>query len=135
MYGFHKINRTPRNQRSQADAQSWEFSHPKFLRGCTDLLDEIKRKTIELDPNQLRQRVEVPTEVAAQLRRMCQEHKEVVEALLTEKRRLKKLTSVVKSLYGAIANIAGGACKSCSRSDSVFSYSVNLSAPAFPIDL
>lgn len=44
MYGFHKINRTPRNQRVQPDAQQWEFSHPKFLRGRQDLLEDIKRK-------------------------------------------------------------------------------------------
>ncbi|KAJ7751115.1 HSF-type DNA-binding-domain-containing protein, partial [Mycena metata] len=26
MYGFHKINRTPRAQRTTSDAQTWEFS-------------------------------------------------------------------------------------------------------------
>ena len=125
MYGFHKINRTPRNQRPQADAQRWEFSHPKFLRGRTDLLEDIKRKAIEPDPNQTRQRVELPTEVAAQLRRMSQEHKEVVEALLTERRRVQKLVGVVKNLYDTIAhitgggNITGGASKSPSRPGSV----------------
>jgi hypothetical protein len=63
------------------------FRIPKFLHGRTDLLEDIKRKAIEPDPNQARQRVELPTEVAAQLRRMNQEHKEVVEALLAEKRK------------------------------------------------
>jgi len=125
MYGFHKINRTPRNQRPQADAQRWEFSHPKFLRGRTDLLEDIKRKAIEPDPNQTRQRVELPTEVAAQLRRMSQEHKEVVDALLTERRRVQRLVGVVKNMYDAIAhltgggNLTGGVSKSASRRDTV----------------
>ncbi|KDQ19450.1 hypothetical protein BOTBODRAFT_102648, partial [Botryobasidium botryosum FD-172 SS1] len=55
MYGFHKINRTPRAQRTSSDAQTWEFSHHKFLRGRPDLLDEIKRKALEPDPS-VRQR-------------------------------------------------------------------------------
>ncbi|TFK19947.1 winged helix DNA-binding domain-containing protein [Coprinopsis marcescibilis] len=63
MYGFHKINRTPRAQRTSTDAQTWEFSHHKFLRGRPDLLDEIKRKALEPDPA-LKHRVELPGEVS-----------------------------------------------------------------------
>ncbi|EKM81572.1 hypothetical protein AGABI1DRAFT_35333 [Agaricus bisporus var. burnettii JB137-S8] len=62
MYGFHKINRTPRAQRTSTDAQTWEFSHHKFLRGRPDLLDEIKRKALEPDPT-VKHRVELPGEV------------------------------------------------------------------------
>ncbi|KAJ2930033.1 hypothetical protein H1R20_g7072, partial [Candolleomyces eurysporus] len=62
MYGFHKINRTPRAQRTSTDAQTWEFSHHKFLRGRPDLLDEIKRKALEPDPA-IKHRVELPGEV------------------------------------------------------------------------
>ncbi|KAI9209043.1 HSF-type DNA-binding-domain-containing protein [Polychytrium aggregatum] len=47
MYGFHKVNKSPRGSRALAENQVWEFSHPKFLRDRPDLLDEIKRKTIE----------------------------------------------------------------------------------------
>ncbi|KAJ3502576.1 hypothetical protein NMY22_g18540 [Coprinellus aureogranulatus] len=61
MYGFHKINRTPRAQRTSTDAQTWEFSHHKFLRGRPDLLDEIKRKALEPDPA-IKHRVELPGE-------------------------------------------------------------------------
>ncbi|KAI6028798.1 hypothetical protein F5J12DRAFT_807770 [Pisolithus orientalis] len=50
MYGFHKINRTPRAQRTSTSSQTWEFSHPKFLRERPDLLDTIKRKALEADP-------------------------------------------------------------------------------------
>ncbi|CAO3689901.1 unnamed protein product [Umbelopsis ramanniana] len=49
MYGFHKINKTPRNQKSMTKDQVWEFSHPQFLRGRPDLLDGIKRKAMDTD--------------------------------------------------------------------------------------
>ncbi|KAK0202398.1 HSF-type DNA-binding-domain-containing protein [Desarmillaria ectypa] len=62
MYGFHKINRTPRAQRTSTDSQTWEFSHHKFLRGRPDLLDEIKRKALEPDLG-AKHRVELPGEV------------------------------------------------------------------------
>ncbi|RUP51197.1 hypothetical protein BC936DRAFT_149435 [Jimgerdemannia flammicorona] len=46
-YGFHKVNKSPRGHRTLAENQIWEFSHPKFLRGRPDLLDDIKRKAME----------------------------------------------------------------------------------------
>ncbi|KAI9303882.1 HSF-type DNA-binding-domain-containing protein [Cunninghamella echinulata] len=49
MYGFHKVNKSPRGHRTLAENQIWEFSHSKFLRGRADLLDEIKRKALESD--------------------------------------------------------------------------------------
>ncbi|KAJ1969916.1 hypothetical protein IWQ62_000317 [Dispira parvispora] len=49
MYGFHKVNKSPRGQRTASDNQTWEFSHPKFMRSRPDLLDEIKRKSIETE--------------------------------------------------------------------------------------
>ncbi|KAI7862898.1 HSF-type DNA-binding-domain-containing protein [Spinellus fusiger] len=50
MYGFHKVNKSPRGHRTLAENQIWEFSHSKFLRNRSDLLDDIKRKTMESDP-------------------------------------------------------------------------------------
>ncbi|ORX60657.1 hypothetical protein DM01DRAFT_1332785 [Hesseltinella vesiculosa] len=47
MYGFHKVNKSPRGHRTVAENQIWEFSHAKFMRDRPDLLDEIKRKTME----------------------------------------------------------------------------------------
>lgn len=47
MYGFHKVNKSPRGHRTSAENQIWEFSHARFLRNRPDLLDEIKRKTLE----------------------------------------------------------------------------------------
>ncbi|KAF8875594.1 HSF-type DNA-binding-domain-containing protein [Gymnopilus junonius] len=63
MYGFHKINRMPRAQRTSTDAQTWEFSHSKFPRSHQDLLDKIKRKALEPDPS-IKHRVELPGEVS-----------------------------------------------------------------------
>ena len=46
-YGFHKVNKSPRGHRTLAENQIWEFSHSKFIKDRPDLLDEIKRKSIE----------------------------------------------------------------------------------------
>ncbi|KAJ2726149.1 hypothetical protein GGI07_000788 [Coemansia sp. Benny D115] len=47
MYGFHKVNKSPRGHRTMAENQIWEFSHSKFIRDRPDLLEQIKRKTME----------------------------------------------------------------------------------------
>ncbi|KAI9354322.1 HSF-type DNA-binding-domain-containing protein [Zopfochytrium polystomum] len=49
MYGFHKVNKSPRGSRTLAENQVWEFSHPKFLRDSPDLLEDIKRRTVETE--------------------------------------------------------------------------------------
>src|ERR1700761_26850 len=120
MYGFHKINRvtglsssssfassskvlftqTPRAQRTSTDAQTWEFSHHKFLRGRPDLLDEIKRKALEPDPS-IKHRVELPGEVAAQLAQMREDNRRVATALAMEKAKTERLTMLTKALYEA----------------------------------
>ncbi|KAI8885256.1 hypothetical protein K501DRAFT_332114 [Backusella circina FSU 941] len=48
-YGFHKINKSPRGQRTTAENQIWEFSHPKFLKDRPDLLEGIRRKSVEAE--------------------------------------------------------------------------------------
>ncbi|KAN0109679.1 HSF-type DNA-binding domain containing protein [Russula decolorans] len=100
MYGFHKINRTPRAQRTSTDAQTWEFSHHKFLRARPDLLEEIKRKALEPDPS-IKHRVELPGEVAAQLAQMREDNRRVVNALAIEKAKTERLTILTKALYDA----------------------------------
>ncbi|KAI9510562.1 HSF-type DNA-binding-domain-containing protein [Russula earlei] len=100
MYGFHKINRTPRAQRTSTDAQTWEFSHHKFLRARPDLLEEIKRKALEPDPS-IKHRVELPGEVAAQLAQMRDDNRRVANALAIEKARTERLTLLTKALYDA----------------------------------
>ncbi|KAI0297477.1 HSF-type DNA-binding-domain-containing protein [Multifurca ochricompacta] len=100
MYGFHKINRTPRAQRTSTDAQTWEFSHHKFLRARPDLLEEIKRKALEPDPS-IKHRVELPGEVAAQLAQMREDNRRVANALAMEKAKTERLTILTKALYEA----------------------------------
>ncbi|KAK7031497.1 HSF-domain domain-containing protein [Favolaschia claudopus] len=117
MYGFHKINRTPRAQRTTSDAQTWEFSHHKFLRGRPDLLDEIKRKALEPDPA-LKHRVELPGEVAAQLGAMREENQRMWEQLSAERRRVERLVTVVSRLWDAVGKGFGPG-----------------SVPPFPVDL
>jgi len=46
-YGFHKINKSPRGQRGNNENEIWEFSHPKFQHGRSDILKEIKRKAMD----------------------------------------------------------------------------------------
>lgn len=46
-YGFYKVNKTPRGHRHAVDTQIWEFSHPKFIRGRPELLDDIRRKALD----------------------------------------------------------------------------------------
>jgi len=100
MYGFHKINRTPRAQRTSTDAQTWEFSHHKFLRARPDLLEEIKRKALEPDPS-IKHRVELPGEVAAQLSQMREDNRRVATALAMERAKTERLTMLTKALYEA----------------------------------
>ncbi|OBZ86167.1 Heat shock factor protein [Choanephora cucurbitarum] len=49
MYGFHKVNKSPRGHRTSAENQIWEFSHSKFVKDRPEWLDDIKRKSIESD--------------------------------------------------------------------------------------
>ncbi|KAI5123208.1 hypothetical protein M0805_003974 [Coniferiporia weirii] len=114
MYGFHKINRTPRAQRTSTDAQTWEFSHPKFLRGRPDLLDEIKRKALEPDPT-IKHRVELPGEVAAQLNQMRDQNRRVIRALEAERAKVDRLTSVTKTLHEVISKAFPGSGKQTGR--------------------
>jgi len=110
MYGFHKINRTPRAQRTSADVQTWEFSHHKFLRGRPDLLEEIKRKALEPDPS-LKHRVELPGEVAAQLSQVREDNRRLTLAFHNEKNKVERLASVTKAMYDVISRTWPGSSK------------------------
>ncbi|RPD73133.1 hypothetical protein L226DRAFT_465877 [Lentinus tigrinus ALCF2SS1-7] len=106
MYGFHKINRTPRAQRTSADVQTWEFSHHKFLRGRPDLLEEIKRKALEPDPS-LKHRVELPGEVAAQLSQMREDNRRLMVAFQQERQKVDRLANVTKAMYDVMIKTCG----------------------------
>ncbi|PWA00357.1 hypothetical protein BB558_003589 [Smittium angustum] len=59
MYGFYKVNKTPRPQNISTGvnkpfaksykSEKWEFSHPKFIRGIPELASQIKRKSNDID--------------------------------------------------------------------------------------
>lgn len=104
MYGFHKINRTPRSQRSSSDVQTWEFSHHKFLRGRPDLLEEIKRKTMDPDPSltSLKQRLELPGEIVVQLTAMKDENRRIRKELELERRKVSRLATTVKTMWDVV---------------------------------
>jgi len=40
------VNDTPKSSKVIQDSQVWEFSHPKFIRGRTDILTDIKRRVV-----------------------------------------------------------------------------------------
>ncbi|CCM01107.1 uncharacterized protein FIBRA_03155 [Fibroporia radiculosa] len=107
MYGFHKINRTPRAQRTSADVQTWEFSHLKFLRGRPDLLEEIKRKALEPDPS-VKHRVELPGEVAAQLSQVREDNRRLTLAFHAERSKVERLAHVTKAMYDIMSRTYPG---------------------------
>lgn len=118
--------------------QTWEFSHHKFLRGRPDLLEEIKRKALEPDPS-LKQRVELPGEVAAQLSQMRDDNRRLVQALNTERHRMDRLTSVTKALYDVMIKVFPGhgmdtMYYSCRINSLLFSFSVPIPFPADLLD-
>ena len=103
---------TPRAQRTSTDAQTWEFSHHKFLRGRPDLLEEIKRKALEPDPS-IKHRVELPGEVAAQLSQMREENRRVVNTLTAEKAKFERLALLTKTLYDVVQKSVPGGSECC----------------------
>ena len=107
--------KTPRSARANSENQEWEFSHPKFLRGRADLIEEIKRRNV--DPNDpasssLRPgtsgasgRVDLPHELAATLQRVDSNHDQLVRAFWTERLRVEKLSGVVKDMHALLAKL------------------------------
>lgn len=98
---FVNVLQTPRSQRSSSDVQTWEFSHHKFLRNRPDLLEEIKRKTLDPDPtlNNMKQRLELPGEIVVQLSTMKDENKRMRRELEWERKKVSRLVSVVKTMW------------------------------------
>ncbi|EFP93508.2 uncharacterized protein PGTG_18922 [Puccinia graminis f. sp. tritici CRL 75-36-700-3] len=60
MYGFHKVNKTPRGQRGNDNSAAWEFVRPKFHRGRPDLLEQIWRKTLDSESGSQSSRTKDP---------------------------------------------------------------------------
>ena len=115
----------------------WEFSHHKFLRGRPDLLDEIKRKALDPDPG-VKQRVELPGELAAQLGQMRENHRRVVRALEWERAKVDKLVGVVRQLSDVVSRAfpGSGGCSTSQHSHTLGAFVDLFSSVApFPPDL
>ncbi|CAO3613702.1 unnamed protein product [Cunninghamella blakesleeana] len=115
MYGFHKVNKSPRGHRTLAENQIWEFSHPKFLRGRSELLDEIKRKTMESVDNQQRQMnsdvqahmnmiQSSQTEMMQQLSSLYENFNHVVKELNETKRKQESQDLLLKNMMQYICS-------------------------------
>ncbi|KAI8150129.1 HSF-type DNA-binding-domain-containing protein [Fennellomyces sp. T-0311] len=107
MYGFHKVNKSPRGHRTMAENQIWEFSHCKFMKGRPDLLDDIKRKSIEPDAvrrdnNDLHTRVQMMQSSQAsmmqQLAQLQDNFTEVLRELAETRRRQNVQHQVLKTV-------------------------------------
>ncbi|CAO3689063.1 unnamed protein product [Umbelopsis ramanniana] len=116
MYGFHKVNKSPRGHRTLAENQIWEFSHPKFLRGRPDMLDDIKRKAMEND-SMRRDNGDLSTHMAMmqvaqsdmlqQLAQLQENFSEVVRELAETKRKQGLQQQQMKSMMNVIQQHSG----------------------------
>ncbi|ORZ25865.1 HSF-type DNA-binding-domain-containing protein [Absidia repens] len=107
MYGFHKINKSPRGHRTLAENQIWEFSHQKFMRNCYGLLDEIKRKTTDTDSlrrdsNDITSHLSMmqftQTDIMQQLRRLQDNFDQVIRELAETKQQQADQQEILKTL-------------------------------------
>ncbi|KAK9709492.1 hypothetical protein K7432_008999 [Basidiobolus ranarum] len=111
MYGFHKVNKSPRGHRTLAENQIWEFSHPKFLRGRPDLLDDIKRKSMESETlrretGDLHAHITMmqvaQSDMMQQLANLQQNLSEVVRELSDTKRKQDMQQQMMKNMFDYI---------------------------------
>ncbi|KAI9010903.1 HSF-type DNA-binding-domain-containing protein [Phycomyces nitens] len=119
MYGFHKVNKSPRGHRTLAENQIWEFSHPKFLRDRADLLDDIKRKSMEsATDNTRRDTGDLSTHVTMmqvtqsdmmqQIGHLYENFNSVVKELAETKRKQEQQNQMMKSVIQYITQRNGG---------------------------
>lgn len=104
MYGFYKVNKTPRGHRQSADAQIWEFSHPKFLRGRPDLLDDIRRKALDSEHARVEARdLQYSVSVGQmQLRQQMDEMQFRLEELTEQNMALRAFTTQLRDVLGLV---------------------------------
>ncbi|KAI8331351.1 HSF-type DNA-binding-domain-containing protein [Chlamydoabsidia padenii] len=106
LYGFHKINKSPRGHRTLAENQIWEFSHTKFLRNRLDLLGDIKRKTVESDTT--KQQVDIQaqleliqvtqSDIIQQINHLFNQFNQVVKELGQTSRKQDSHSLIIKQL-------------------------------------
>ncbi|CAO1631249.1 unnamed protein product [Sympodiomycopsis kandeliae] len=105
MYGFYKVNKTPRGQRNSADSQIWEFSHPKFIRGRYDLLDEIRRKALDTDHSRVEARADLQFNMSLgqiHIRQHLEEMQWRIDHAAEENRQLREFSH---SMHAALVRI------------------------------
>ncbi|KAI9473764.1 MAG: HSF-type DNA-binding-domain-containing protein [Benjaminiella poitrasii] len=120
MYGFHKVNKSPRGHRTLAENQIWEFSHPKFVQDRPELLEEIKRKTtmIESDAAVRRETDDLNTHLAMlqisqsdllqQINYLYTNFNQIVKELAETKQKQESHLRLVKSVLQHIVHQNGG---------------------------
>ncbi|KAG0168593.1 hypothetical protein DFQ28_000609 [Apophysomyces sp. BC1034] len=117
MYGFHKVNKSPRGHRTLAENQIWEFSHPKFLRNRPELLDDIKRKAMESD-NTRRETGDLQahmsmlqasqSEMMQQIGSLFENFNQLVKELADTKRRQAQQQQMMQTMMQYISRQNGG---------------------------
>ncbi|KAF9181255.1 hypothetical protein BGZ50_005623 [Haplosporangium sp. Z 11] len=117
MYGFHKVNKSPRGHRTLAENQIWEFSHQKFLKGRQDLLDDIKRKAMESDsmrrdggdlPQHMAVIQQSQTDLLQHVNQLQANFGEVVRELAETRRKQAAQQQLLKNLLDYIQKTTGG---------------------------
>jgi TolA-binding protein len=100
-----------------AENQIWEFSHPKFLRNRPDLLDEIKRKSMEADTarrenGDLQSHVAMlqasQSEMIQQIQHLYENFTEVIKELEDTKQKQESQMQFMKSMMNYISQQNGG---------------------------
>ena len=104
MYGFYKVNKTPRGHRQSVDTQIWEFSHPKFLRGRPDLLDDIRRKALDSEHARVEARdLQYSVSVGQmQLRQQFEEMQFRLDELTEQNMALRNFTTQLRDVLGLV---------------------------------
>ncbi|GAA5803744.1 HSF-type DNA-binding-domain-containing protein [Helicostylum pulchrum] len=119
MYGFHKVNKSPRGHRTLAENQIWEFSHSKFLRNRPDLLDEIKRKALEnesvrRDTSDINSHMTMmqmsQTDMLQQISQLQENLNQVVHELTETKRRQLLQQQTIKDMMDFMTKQYGSSC-------------------------
>ncbi|KDN45469.1 winged helix DNA-binding domain-containing protein, partial [Tilletiaria anomala UBC 951] len=81
MYGFYKVNKTPRGTKNMVESQVWEFSHPQFMRGRPDLLEGIRRRALDQDTVRMDAAKDLQQDVNSSSLRLQRNMDEMVEQL------------------------------------------------------
>ncbi|KAI7883413.1 hypothetical protein K492DRAFT_229584 [Lichtheimia hyalospora FSU 10163] len=118
MYGFHKVNKSPRGHRTLAENQIWEFSHPRFLRDRPDLLDEIKRKTIDNDTTKNRDNRDLHShmtvmqvnhsEMMQRINHLSENFNQLVKELEETRKKQESQEEVLRNMLDVITQQHGG---------------------------